>query len=80
MFCDLIARFRAMVKETAAALRKKLEAAVHTIRPTPPAVTCARAAIVVSENSFLSPGMRLRYRRTSSHAPVVSLFTFFRCR
>lgn len=77
MIRDLIARFKAWVKDAAAALRVKMEAAARVLKPLSATVAYAKAAIVVFAGDILNPGMRLKYRRTSSHAPIFSLFTFF---
>ena len=75
MISELIERLKTWAKQTAAALKKRLMAAVRTIKPMPSVVTCARASIVAPEGNALNAGKR--YRLTSGHAPIFSLFTFF---
>lgn len=78
MIRELIERFKEWVqhaKETAAAIRESLTAAVRTISLTLPAVACVRALVVASDGNVLNAGKR--YRLTSGHAPIFSLFTFF---
>ena len=75
MIRELIERLKRWAKQTAAALKERLIAAVRTIKPTPPAVACARAIVVASDGNVLNTGKR--YRLTSGHAPIFSLFTFF---
>jgi hypothetical protein len=78
MIRELIERFKAwvkQVKEGAAALKERFAAAINTILPTSPAVACARTLIVAAEGNALNAGKR--YRLTSGHAPIFSLFTFF---
>jgi hypothetical protein len=78
MIRELIERFRAWVKQAkkaAAALKERITAAARKIKPTPPAVACARALVVSSDGNILNAGKR--YRLTSGHAPIFSLFTFF---
>lgn len=75
MIRELIERLKTWAKETAAALKARLTAAVRRIKPTPSAVAHARALIVAPEGNVLNAGKR--YRLTSGHAPIFSLFTFF---
>jgi hypothetical protein len=78
MIRELIERFRAWVKqakEAAEALKEKLTATARHIRPALPAVACATAIVVASDGNVLNAGKR--YRLTSGHAPIFSLFTFF---
>ena len=78
MIRELIERFKAwvkQVKEEAAAVKERFAAAINMILPTPQAVTCARAIVVASDGNVLNAGKR--YRLTSGHAPIFSLFTFF---
>jgi hypothetical protein len=75
MIRELIERLKKWAQETAAALKEKLAAAVHTITPPVSAGICAGALIVASEGNALDAGKM--YRLTSGHAPVFSLFTFF---
>lgn len=75
MIRELIERLKAWARQTAAALRERLAAAARHVRPAPPAVACARALVVAPEGNVLNAGKR--YRLTSGHAPLFSLFTFF---
>ena len=75
MIRELIERLKTWVKETAAALKERLTAAAYMIKPMLSAVAYARALIVAPEGNVLNAGKR--YRLTSGHAPVFSLFTFF---
>ena len=66
MIRELIERLKMWAKQTAAALRERLTVAARSIKPTPPAVACARAIVVASEGNVPNAGKR--YRLTSSHA------------
>jgi hypothetical protein len=75
MIRELIERLKTWAKETAAAFKERLTAAAYMIKPTLSAVACARAIVVASDGNVLNAGKR--YRLTSGHAPIFSLFTFF---
>ena len=75
MIRELIERLKTWAKQTTAALKERLAAAVRSIKPMPSVVACARASIVAPEGNALNAGKR--YRLTSGHAPIFSLFTFF---
>jgi hypothetical protein len=75
MLHELIERLKKWAKETTAALKAKLTAAAHSIRLPVSAGFDARTLIAALEGNVLNVGKR--YRLTSSHAPLFSLYTFF---
>ncbi len=56
-------------------LRAKLAAAVRLFTPGAEAVRDAKTVLVASDGNVLDMGKR--YRLTSGHAPLFSLYTFF---
>jgi hypothetical protein len=79
MIREFIARLKKRAKEIAQALVAKIEAAIRKYTPSHPASTGIHMLIVVTGSGHaLHAGKR--YRLTSGHAPVFSLYTFFRDR
>ena len=66
MIRELIERLKDVGETDCGALKERLIAAARSIKPTPPAVACARAIVVASEGNVPNAGKR--YRLTSSHA------------
>jgi len=76
MIHERIERLKKWVKETIAVIAEKLAAATHWITPATSAIHNARVIIAASKRNVLDMGKR--YRKTSGHAPLFSLFTFFK--
>jgi hypothetical protein len=76
MIHERIERLKSWAKETVAAVKKKLAAATLWITPATSAEPDARVIIAASKGNVLDMGKR--YRKTSGHAPLFSLFTFFK--
>ena len=76
MIHERIEQLKTWAKETVAAVQQKLAAATLWITPATSAVPDARVIIAASEGNVLDMGKR--YRKTSGHAPLFSLFTFFK--
>jgi hypothetical protein len=76
MFRDTFARLGTGLNEIAKAIRAKIGVAIRQCMPSLPAVAGIKVLIVVTgSTNALNVGKR--YRQTSGHAPVFSLFTFF---
>jgi hypothetical protein len=76
MIREFITRLRTRAKEIAKALIGKIGAAIRKYLPSHPAHAGIRRLIVPTESgNALNAGKR--YRLTSGHAPVFSLYTFF---
>ena len=56
-------------------LTAKIEAAAAAIMPETAIVPDEKTVLVASEGNVMDMGKR--YRKTSGHAPLFSLFTFF---
>jgi hypothetical protein len=72
MISELIQRLKKLVKEAAAALKAQCRAAAHLFNHS---VVPDNNVIVASEGNVLDTGKR--YRKTSGHSPLFSLYTFF---
>ena len=70
-FCGLVKR----AKEVATALRAQCSALVDRLMPEPPVMIFMVPGI--SPATGIAMKMSRRYRRTSDHSPVFSLYTFF---
>jgi hypothetical protein len=70
-FSGLVTR----AKEVAAVLKAKFNALIHKIMPGAP----ARKFLVPGTSSETNNAMKMskRYRLTSDHSPIFSLYTFF---
>jgi hypothetical protein len=69
-------RLKTWAKEALAARWAKLTAALREFTPESSAVPDINALLIVaSDGNVLDTGKR--YRKTSGHAPLFSLFTFF---
>ena len=56
-------------------LKAKLAAAARVFAPSAEMVSDAKSVLVAADGNVLDMGKR--YRKTSGHAPLFSLFTFF---
>ena len=56
-------------------IRAKILAAQEAVMPEVPVVSGGTTVLVASEGNVLDMGKR--YRLTSGHSPIFSLFTFF---
>ena len=76
MISERMERLKTRAKEALAALRAKIAAALNEYAKKPSAVPDVNALLIVaSDGNVLDTGKR--YRKTSGHAPLFSLFTFF---
>ena len=76
MFRETFARLGTRLHEIAQAILAKIGAAIRQCTPSLPAGAGIKVHIVVTgTTNALKAGKR--YRLTSDHAPVFSLFTFF---
>ena len=76
MIREFIARLRTEAKEIAAAFNTKLGAAITKYTPTQKArARTSRLIVPTGSGNALKAGKR--YRLTSDHAPIFSLYTFF---
>jgi len=76
MFKETFARRGTRLNEFANAIRAKIGAAIYVCMPLLPAIAGIKTLIVVTgTKNALNAGKR--YRITSGHAPIFSLFTFF---
>jgi len=75
MIHERIERLKTWAKESFAALKEKCAAATLWITPATSARLYASVIIAASEGNVLDMGKR--YRKTSGHAPLFSLYTFF---
>ena len=62
-------------KEVATALKAKFDALFHDLMPTSPARKFLLPGISSETNNAMKSGKR--YRLTSDHSPIFSLYTFF---
>jgi hypothetical protein len=76
MISERMERLKTRAKKAFAAIRAKIAAALHEFTPLPSAAPDLNALLIVaSDGNVLDTGKR--YRKTSGHAPLFSLFTFF---
>ena len=76
MFRDTFARLGTRLNEIVKAIKAKIGVAISQSMPSLPAVVGIKVLIVVTgSTNALNAGKR--YRLTSDHSPVFSLFTFF---
>jgi len=76
MIREFIARVRTRAKEIAEALIGKIGSAIRYYVPScPPGAGIHRLIVPTESGIALNAGKR--YRLTSGHAPVFSLYTFF---
>ena len=76
MFRDTFARLGTGLNEIAKTIRAKIGVAIRQCMPSLPAYAGIRENIVVTgTTNALNAGKR--YRLTSDHSPIFSLFTFF---
>ena len=76
MIKETFARLGTGLYEIAKAIKAKIGTAINQCMPSLPAFAGIRELIVVT-GSTNALNARKRYRLTSGHAPVFSLFTFF---
>jgi len=76
MIREFIARMRTRAKEIAEALIEKIGAAIRQYAPARPPSAGIHPFIVPAESGNALDAEK-RYRLTSGHAPVFSLYTFF---
>ena len=74
MISEFIARLKTKATRVVRAVIAKLGAAIRKITPTDSAVA-GFLDLIVSAKDAMHVGKR--YRKTSGHAPIFSLFTFF---
>ena len=79
MLRDFIARLKIKATKIACAIIEKLGAAIRTGTPSESAVAGVVHLIVSTETKDAMHAGK-RYRLTSGHAPIFSLFTFFTLR
>ena len=70
-FIKLVTR----AKEVATAIKEKFVSLAHKLRPEVPAEKFLLPVLSPETNNAMNMGKR--YRLTSDHSPVFSLFTFF---
>jgi hypothetical protein len=76
MIQEFIARLRTRAKEIAEALMGKIGSAIrHYVTSFPSGARLHRLSVPTESGDALNAGKR--YRLTSGHAPVFSLYTFF---
>ncbi|MDP2797626.1 MAG: hypothetical protein Q8N94_08985 [Methanoregula sp.] len=76
MFRETFALLGTRLNEIAKAIRAKIGVAIRQCMPSIPASAGIKALIVVTgSTNAMNAGKR--YRLTSDHSPVFSLFTFF---
>ena len=75
MIREFIARLRTRAKEMAEALVGKIRTAIHKYAPCPTAAGIHPLIVPAELGNAMDAGKR--YRLTSGHAPVFSLYTFF---
>lgn len=76
MISELIGHLKNGAKKIVAALKEKCVAVIDWITSAPSAATYATPVLVAARGNVLDMGKR--YRKTSGHAPLFSLFTFFK--
>ena len=77
MIPELIAQLRTRAKEAKNAMKAKFIAIrFHFIKPSYSA-GCSAPVLIVPSGSGNALDVGKRYRRTSGHSPIFSLFTFF---
>jgi len=75
MISELIERLKTRAKEAFAALKEKCAAVIRWITSAPSVASGAKSIPVAANGNVLDMGKR--YRKTSGHAPLFSLYTFF---
>jgi len=76
MLREFIARLKTKAKRVVQAVISKLGAAIRAVTPSESAVAGVLHLIVPTETADAMKFGK-RYRLTSGHAPIFSLFTFF---
>jgi len=78
MISKLIEQLKIRAKEGFAALKEKGAEVIRWITSAPSVAHGAKTILVAADGNVLDMGKR--YRKTSGHAPLFSLFTFFASR
>jgi len=76
MISKLIEQLKIRAKEAFAALKEKCAAAIRWITSASSVANGEKLIPVAASGNVLDMGKR--YRKTSGHAPLFSLYTFFR--
>ncbi len=77
MIRERIERLKTWAKESVAALKARIAAAVERLAHAFSASSEITAFIVASDGNVLNTGKRYRVSGGHSHAPLFSLYTFF---
>jgi len=75
MISKYVGHLGTLAKQIFAALKQKCVAAIEWFTSIPSAASDAMSIPVAANGNVLDMGKR--YRKTSGHAPLFSLFTFF---
>jgi len=76
MIRKFVARLALRAKAVARAIFAKIGAAMYEVTPSVPA--CAGILLILASAKYKDPlNAGKRYRLTSGHAPIFSLFTYF---
>jgi len=75
MISELIEQLKNRAKEAFAALRETGAAVIRWITSSGAVASCEKLVPVAANGNVLDMGKR--YRKTSGHAPLFSLYTFF---
>lgn len=76
MISKLIEQLKIRAKEAFAALKEKCAAAIRWITSAHSVESDAKSIAVAAKGNVLDMGKR--HRKTSGHAPLFSLYTFFK--
>ncbi|MHB8164005.1 MAG: hypothetical protein ACYDDV_06600 [Methanoregula sp.] len=76
MISKYVGQLGTLAKKIFATLKQKSVAVIEWIMSAPSASSDARPVLVAAKGNVLDMGKR--YRKTSGHAPLFSLFTFFK--
>ena len=75
MIHEGIEQLKTRAKEAFPALKEKCAAVIRWITSAPSGASDAKSVLVAADGNVMDMGKR--YRKTSGHAPLFSLFTFF---
>ncbi len=76
MIRKFVTRLVLRAKEVARAIFEKVGAAIHEVTPSVPAYAGIRLIVAAAKHKD-AMNFGKRYRLTSGHAPIFSLFTYF---
>ncbi|MEI7857125.1 MAG: hypothetical protein WCH85_06435 [Methanomicrobiales archaeon] len=76
MISELIGQLKTQVKEVFAALSETAAPVIRWITSASSVAAYEKSILVAADGNVLDMGKR--YRKTSGHAPLFSLFTFFK--